>query len=111
MSRVHLNRRLTLEWPQKVADGAGGYATVWQPVGLVWAEVVPGRGDMAGDNEVLVSATAYRITVRAAPQGSPARPQAQQRFRDASRVFHILAVTERDRRGQYLTCFAEEAVA
>lgn len=106
--RVHLNRRLTLEAAVRVPDGAGGFAESWQPLGTVWAEILPGRGRDLGRVEVAVAATACRITLRAAPPGAAGRPVAGQRLRDTGRVFRVLAVTERDRHGQYLTCFAEE---
>lgn len=110
MSRVHLGRRLVLEAPEQVADGAGGFVTIWSPRGTLWADVVAGAGREAGGVETTVSATPYRITVRAVPVGQSGRPEAGQRLRDASRIFAITAVTERDRRGAYLTCHATEEV-
>lgn len=107
---VHLNRPLVLESLVKVADGAGGFTRVWQPQGNIWAEVVPGSGrDVAGE-EITLSSVPYSITVRGAPVGSPQRPKADQRFRDGGRAFRIVAVTERDRAGAYLLCFAREEV-
>ncbi len=110
MTRLHLGRRLVLEALVRVADGAGGYASVWQPVGTVWADVRVGKASETGGVETVVASTSYRITVRGQPDGSPARPKAGQRFRDASRSFAIVAVSERDARGHYLTCFATEEV-
>jgi len=49
--------------------------------------------------------------VRGAPVGHSTRPRAGQRFVETGRIFHIEAVAERDPRGRYLTCFAEEEVA
>ncbi|MEM1004270.1 MAG: head-tail adaptor protein, partial [Pseudomonadota bacterium] len=43
--------------------------------------------------------------------GSSMRPAPDQRFREGARQFVIRAVAERDPRGQYLTCFADEEVA
>jgi head-tail adaptor len=72
--------------------------------------VVAGSGrDVAGE-EVTVSSVPYRITVRGAPVGAPSRPKADQRLRDGTRLFRIIAVTERDSSGQFLTCFAREEV-
>lgn len=110
MSRVHLGRRLVLESSVQVPDGAGGFATQWQTLGTVWADVAPGVGREAGGVEAVVAATGYRITLRAVPVGAPGRPVPGQRLRDASRIFAIQAVTERDRQGHYLTCFATEEV-
>ena len=38
---------------------------------------------------VILSNTAYRITVRSAPYGAPSRPAPEQRFREGTRVFRI----------------------
>jgi head-tail adaptor len=57
---------------------------------------------------VSLSKVPYRITVRGAEVGSPRRPRPDQRLKDGTRVFTILAVTERDSDGRYLTCFARE---
>ena len=110
MSAVNLSRQLVLEEPQRVADGAGGFALVWVTLGTLWAEVLPGAGREAAGEEVLVAAVPYRITVRGTPTGSPSRPKAGQRFREGTRLFLIQAVTERDQFGRYLTCFAREEV-
>lgn len=108
MKAVNLNRLLVLEASARVADGAGGFGETWAPVGNLWAEVAPGAGRDTGGVEVTFATVPYRITVRGAPQGSPRRPLVEQRFRDGGRVFRILAVTERDRDGHYLMCFARE---
>lgn len=103
-----LNRRLSLEEPQRVADGAGGFSQTWVELGQLWAEVKAGTGRERDGGFLTVARVAYRITVRAAPEGSPARPRPEQRFREGNRVFNILAVAERDAGCKYLTCFAEE---
>lgn len=110
MSGVWLNRALLLEAPVTVADGAGGFVQSWAVLGTLWAEVLPGAGREVG-GDVAVAQVAYRITVRAAPVWSEARPKPEQRFRDGARLFTILAVAERDAEGRYLTCFAREEVA
>jgi len=106
MSRPVLSRRLVLEAPERVPDGAGGYTETWVARGWHWAEVVP-RG--AG-REVKATASRlnFRITVRAAAQDAPSRPTPAMRFRDGARLFRIEAVTETDPSGRYLLCFASE---
>ena len=105
---VMLNRPLVLENPVEVADGAGGLTVSWVPLGVLWGEVKPSSGREIGGEEVLIAAVGFRITVRGAVVGSPRRPRPEQRFRDGARVFVILAVTERDLSGAFLTCFARE---
>lgn len=104
MTRPELSRRLLLEGPVRVPDGAGGFAETWQPLGQVWGEVRPRTGRDSGD----LARMGFRITVRAAPQGAPSRPTPLQRFRDGARLFAIEAVTEADPEGRFLVCFARE---
>lgn len=106
MKTPNINRKLVLEAPQRVADGAGGYTETWQALGIIWGEVLP-RG--AG-REVEASELKLKITVRAAPQGAPSRPSAMMRFRDVDRLYRIDAVTEAEAAGRYLVCFAQEEV-
>ena len=107
MNTPHLNRKMVLEAPQRSSDGAGGFSEVWQPLGIIWGEVLP-RG--AG-REMIASELNLKVTVRAAPQGAPSRPTAAMRFRDGARLYRIGAVTEADVSGRYLVCFATEEVA
>ncbi len=103
-----LNRRLVLETPQRVSDGAGGFTETWVALGEHWAEIKPGTGRETAGEFLTLSAVRYRIIVRAAPVGSDARPKADQRFREGDRLYRIAAVTEHDPRGHYLVCFARE---
>ncbi|WP_135451079.1 MULTISPECIES: head-tail adaptor protein [Tabrizicola] len=110
MNAPHLNRLLVLEAVERTPDGAGGFSSVWTALGTLWAEVMPGQGGDLPGEERMMSAVPCRITVRAAPAGSPSRPIAGQRFREGTRLFLIQAVAERDRSGRYLTCFGREEV-
>lgn len=111
MKAPHLNRRLLLETPARVADGAGGYAESWTALGTVWADVSARSGAERFEAGAPRSRVSYRITVRAAPEGSSMRPAPEQRFTDGARVFVIRAVAEHDPAGRFLTCFADEEVA
>jgi head-tail adaptor len=106
-----LGRRLVLENAARVADGAGGFIETWAALGVLWAEVRPGKGRSAEGESVALSRVPWRITVRAALPGTLARPIAGQRFREGGRVFRILAVAEADAAGRYLTCDADEETA
>jgi head-tail adaptor len=108
MSRPKLRRWLVLEAAVDAADGSGGYVRTWAVQGRHWADVVPGSGRETEGEEVLQATIPFRITVRGSPVGAPSRPVPGQRFRDGSRVFTILAVTERDPDGRYLVCTARE---
>jgi len=105
-----LSRPLVLEAPQDVPDGAGGFTRTWAALGTVWGQVRPALGREVSSETHPMARMRYRITVRSAPDGSPQRPTVAQRFRDGTRVFHILSVQDRDDRGRYLTCLVEEEV-
>lgn len=105
-----LNRRLVLEAPERVPDGAGGFAETWSELGVLWAEITPRTGGERAGEELTLSRVPYRIVVRGAPQGSHRRPAPGQRFREGARVFAIRAIAEADPRGHYLTCFADEEI-
>jgi len=107
---ARLNRKLVLEAPVPVNDNAGGQRVIWQALGTLWAEIKAGTGNERAGEFVTLATVPYRITVRGAAAESPRRPRPEQRFREGARVFRILAVTEADPEGHYLTCFAREEV-
>ncbi len=110
MTMPHLNRKLVLEAPVRVPDGAGGYTENWQSLGELWADVRSRSGGERAEAGVPVSSVSYRIVVRGAAYGTAARPMPDQRFREGARLFVIKAVAEQDPQGRYLTCFADEEV-
>lgn len=106
-----LNRRLTLEAPEHLSDGAGGFNQNWTPLGILWAELTARAGREGEQSGAAVSSVSYKVVVRATPLGSVQRPTSKHRFRDGSRIFRIQAVAETDAEGRYLTCFANEELA
>ena len=108
---VRLNRKLVLEAPVRVSDGAGGFDTQWRSLGVLWASVTLRTGRETASSGAPISLTSYRIVVRGAPVGALQRPKPEQRFREGARVFIIQAVAEDDPNGRYLTCFATEETA
>ena len=86
MSAPRLNRKLALERAAVTPDGAGGRSTV------------------------AARASAYRVRVRALPEGHSARPRAGDRFRVGGRVFDVLTVQEDGPAARYLLCTVEEEV-
>ncbi|MEL6205868.1 MAG: head-tail adaptor protein [Pseudomonadota bacterium] len=107
-AQPYLSRLLTLETRQQVPDGAGGFAETWVALGRIWAEVKAGTGTDAELDVLSVASVPYRITVRARPVGWPSRPRPEQRFRDETRVYRILAVADAGTDGRYLTCHTRE---
>jgi len=107
MSVAQMTRRLGLEAPERVADGAGGYGETWVARGHVWAALEV-RG--AGRELDQAARLQLKITMRAVPRGAQARPDATMRFRDGARLYRIEAVHEGDALGRTLICFAVEEV-
>ncbi|MEM1360143.1 MAG: head-tail adaptor protein [Pseudomonadota bacterium] len=111
MTARRLNRLLTLETPQRVSDGAGGFTQAWVGLGQLWADVRSRTQSETALGENIVARAAHEITVRGAPFGSEARPKHSQRFREGERIYRILSVTEADPSGRYLVCATIEEVA
>jgi head-tail adaptor len=109
--RVQLNRRLVLEAPVRVLDGAGGHIETWTALGTLWASVSARTGRESASEFLTLSTVAYRIVVRAAPDGAVSRPKPEQRFREGNRVYRILSVAEFDPGAHYLICYAREEVS
>lgn len=108
MSLPQLNTPLKLEVALRTRDDSGGYTTAWTYLGDLWAQVKLGTGKDAEHAGLPVSTVTYKITVRAAPIGSPRRPVAGQRFREGERIYAILAVAEEKCDRRYLTVFARD---
>ncbi|WP_422073661.1 head-tail adaptor protein [Tranquillimonas rosea] len=111
MSAPDLSRRLELQARVGVPDGAGGLSESWETLGVLWAAMDRRTGRETAAPGGPVGLTRWRITVRGARVGSPARPVPGQRFREGARCFAIRAVGEADPRGRYLLCDADEEVA
>lgn len=111
MSMPHLNRQLVLEDPVRVPDGAGGYLVTWTALGTLWGAIKPGGGRERAGVAVSLAQVPCRVVTRAAPVGSSKRPKPDQRFREGMRTYTILAVSEVDPTGRFLTCHAIEEVA
>lgn len=105
-----LSHKLELETLSRVSDGAGGYVGNWAPLGTHWGAVEPISGRLERGEGQARSRAAYRITVRAVPPSSSARPKPGQRFREATRLFNIRAVLQSDD-ARYLSCIADEEFA
>ncbi|BDW84997.1 MULTISPECIES: head-tail adaptor protein [Roseicyclus] len=107
MSAPEMNRRLLLEAPERLEDGAGGFSEIWVPLGHVWAAVEPRGAGREGEQAARMQ---LKITMRGVPQGAGARPDAAMRFVDGARIYRIEAVHEGDTRGRTLVCHAIEEV-
>lgn len=108
MKTPRLNRKLVLEELSRVPDGMGGFTESWVSKGAIWANLDARGGVERQVGNRTLSVNKYRIITRAAPYGADSRPRPDQRFREGSRIFDILAVGEYDTAGHYLEIWAEE---
>ena len=102
-----LGRKLELEGRVRGADGSGGFTGGWATLGTLWGAVEPSTGRLERGEDAARSRGSYRVTVRAVPEGSSARPAAGQRFRAGARVLAIRAVLD-TADARYLTCYCDE---
>ena len=100
-----LRRRARLETPTELPDGSGGAAPGWLLVAEHWVALVPVSGREAYEGARETPSVTHRIVLRC-PRAL--RPRADQRFVIGARVFVLRAVFDRDGRGRFLTCLAEE---
>ena len=108
---INLSRRLILEEPVRSDDGMGGVSVGWNAIAEIWADIRARTGREGYEGNRRLPLTALRIIVRGAPMGDVLRPKSGQRFIEGSRVFSIIAVSERDAGGRFLDCWAEEVNA
>jgi SPP1 family predicted phage head-tail adaptor len=88
-----LNRRLTLEAPVEVADGAGGVTRSYAVAATLWASVEPVSARGAVEAEALGANVSHRIRIR-----TRADLTLRHRFRDGATVYRIVALRARDKR-------------
>jgi SPP1 family predicted phage head-tail adaptor len=98
-----LRHRLTLEAPQRAADGSGGAAVAWEPVAQVWASVRPLTGGEAAFADSTRGRITHEIWMRRRDVVAP-----HMRFRLGDRIFEIRAVIDVDERRRRFRCLCEE---
>ncbi len=99
-----LKRRLVLDAPVDIDDGAGGVTTTYESVTTLWAQVTPvgTSPDVSADS--LGATQRYDIIIRQRDDVTT-----RHRFQDGGRIYRVLAVQESaDRR--FLEIAAEERV-
>ncbi|MGE3144751.1 MAG: phage head closure protein [Pseudorhodoplanes sp.] len=100
-----LDRRLTLEEPAEIADGAGGVTRSYQAVATLWAQVVPvsARGTVDAERPGAVATNRIRIL-------SLSDIGTRHRLREGNAIYRIVALHDPDGRGRFLLIEAEARV-
>lgn len=98
-----LRHRLTVEAPQRSADGAGGAVETWTPIADIWASIRPLGGSEAMGADGMRGRITHEIWIRRRDIISP-----RVRFRQGARIFEIRAVLDVDERRRRFRCLCEE---
>lgn len=98
----NLNRPLTLQTPQRVPDGGGGFESTWQDEAEVFARIDAIETEEIPERGGRVARQRCRLTVHARAGLTPGK-----RFWDGSRGYGILTLRDPDGRGVYLEIQAE----
>jgi SPP1 family predicted phage head-tail adaptor len=101
-----LNRRLLLEEPVIVPDGAGGVTRSWQTLTILWAALVP----VSASNVMVADGAGVTVTHRITIRGGP-EVTTRHRFRLGARIFQVIALRDRDGEGRFIEIEAEERAA
>ena len=90
---ARFNRRLSLQAPVEIADGAGGVNRTYEQVMELWGEVTPvtSRGNVDADR--LGASVTHRIVIRA-----PRALSTRHRFADGPRSYRIVSFRDSDDR-------------
>jgi SPP1 family predicted phage head-tail adaptor len=98
-----LRHRLVLEQLEREDDEGGGFTETWSELAELWAELRPIGGSEAVESDRLAGSITHEVHLRYRPDVQPAM-----RFREGTRVFHILAVIDVEERKRWLKCLCEE---
>ena len=99
----NLRRRITLQQPDRTADGGGGAAIAWSDVATLWAQITPIRGSERQSAEHVQATLRHRIRIRYRADVDPSM-----RFKADTRLFNIRAVMDEADRHEWLVCLCEE---
>ncbi len=100
-----LNRRLVLEAPVEIDDGAGGVTRSFSAVASLWVSVTT----VSAAREIEASRLGARVTHRLHLRYSP-DITTRHCFRDGDRLYRIVTLRDRDGRKRFLEIEAEERV-
>lgn len=98
-----MRRLMTLERNMRTGDGGGGATESWISVAQIWAAIEALSGDEGHAEHRVSGRVSHEITLRYRSDVEP-----EMRLTLDGRVFHLLAVFDKDGRRRWLTCLAEE---
>jgi len=98
----NLNHPLTLQTPQRVPDGGGGFETTWQDEADIFARIDAVETEEIPERGGRKTRQRCRLTIHHRAGLTPGL-----RFSDGSRGYDIITIRDPDGRGVYLEILAE----
>lgn len=99
-----LNKRITIQYPIKTADGMGGWTTTWGDAATVWAAIWPISASEVVQANAPAMVISHRIRIR---YRSVLR--ASWRIKYGERYFNIVAIINPNMANKVLDIMAKEA--
>lgn len=110
MNIADLNKRITIQYEVKTADGMGGFTVVWTDLMSIWAAIWPVSAKEIVQSMQPVMEITHRIRVRY--QRTDIKPQYRIKFTDTvkgDRYFNIISIINPNERQEWLDILAKEA--
>ena len=105
MSAGELRHRVTIQWPTKAADEAGGFSTTWADLATVWAAIEPLSGRERFHAQSQNMSVSHRVRMRFL-----AGVTAEHRVIFGGRFFNVRSVINQGERNRWLILDCEEGV-
>ena len=100
-----LSRRITLQRPDRTADGGGGFETTWTSVGAAWASVRSSAGTEQDEGDDLVRRVGHQLRLRWRDDVVPGW-----RVVLEGRVLRVRSAVDRNGRKRWLDLECEEEI-
>lgn len=98
-----LRHRVQLEAPSRSAVEGGGAVVAWQPVAMLWAEIIPLSGAEVFQADGIGATTSFDVRTRFRAEIHP-----EMRFVIGDRILDIKSVRDIEGRRRWLSCLCEE---
>lgn len=99
-----LNKRITLQYQTKTADGLGGFTVVWNDAATVWAGIWP----VSAGEQVRAQATTMIISHRIRIRYRSAF-KSSYRIKFGTRYFSIVSIINPNECGEWLDLMCKES--
>lgn len=99
----NLNKRITVQYETRVADGMGGFNTTWTDLADVWAAIWPVSAKETISSMQNVMEISHRIRVRYRSTILPSY-----RIKFGTRYFNIVSIINPNEKNEWMDILAKE---